>query len=462
MVVGEFEHYAHEQLVAMLAGGDPELLAARADELVAMADAFKGANADVFHRMAQVEWQGEGADAFRAWGRHLLDESAVLVDYAHTVGRAMGDAGEALRVAKSAMPPVPERPVPLVGGAVHSVGEELERQEAMRVLEQLSSSYRTVADDMAKAPEPSFRQLSGVDNPLEGNVPGGSAGSFGPGEAQPGLRESFTVAAPGGGFQTSEGHESSTVSRSGYPVDDGLGAGLIAPQGNAVDGRVGTSLDSITPVADRPLPVREPDFPPAVEGRGLAGSQGSELPGRAPATIPGQLPQRSGAPRPGVPGVPQPSGGSQTPQAARSLVPPSQDAYPAGRPSGAGTTGPGGQGPVGRPPMQGGAGAWGNGVPPRAQPPGAVIGGVRRPPASASRGLPPNTSIGTQTPFAYRDPATGLVSGPGGVPVMRHPGEAGNRPTPGEQRINSSRVGGRSPRWKRRRDGRDDVQDRNG
>ncbi|GAB2924786.1 WXG100 family type VII secretion target [Streptomyces mayteni] len=415
--MGDFEDYTHERLAAMLAGANPEQLTTRADVLLSMADVLNGADKQIFLRMSQVEWQGEGADAFRAWGRHLVEESASLAAYARKVGNALQGAGEALFKVRGAMPPVPERQVPLVGAALPTVGEELERQEAIRAIEVLTSSYRVAADDMAEAEEPRFRPIT-----LPDRITDDSGGYFvTPAESGTGI--SHGAAAPGNeqGYRV-RSDPAATVPQGRRWTEE------VVPPGGVPEGLIGTSLDSTTPVAERVVPPVERQ--PASEGLGPGRGGSADLPDRV--LLPGVAgltpPHPRNAPRPQLPQTGRPPGnGSQIPVRSPQGTAPSEP----WRSGNAGYLLPGageGREPgsvVGRAPVQGGP-PLANGPSGRLQPPSGIIGGIPQPPPSAGRGLPASTAIGAQKPFAYRDPTTGLVRGPGGVPVVRHPEGANN------------------------------------
>ncbi|TDC63027.1 WXG100 family type VII secretion target [Streptomyces hainanensis] len=455
--MGDFEDYTHEQLVAMLAGANPEQLTTRADVLLSMAEALNGTDKQIFLRMSQVEWQGEGADAFREWGRHLVEESVSLAAYARTVGNALQDAGQALVEARATMPAVPERPAPLADTALPTVAEELERQEAILVLERLSSNYRTAADDLAAADEPQYRPLHGVVDPDGDKWPESTPQPFGSADSGPWTARQF-------GNVPSEG-ERTEASRRGYTGDhvitrDG-GEHLtdLAELPTAVtDGQVITSLDSMAPVVDRVLPPGEQG--PLLEGPSHVRNGTAESPERMPPHgVPTPLQQR----RDGHWGrVPDPGRQNSGAGGGNSETPRSPAGYPQARPGISGLAGPGeapaqGTGAV-RPPVHGGAGLPTHAPSRGVSAPSGVVGGIARPPLAAGRGLPVSVAIGAQDSFAYRDPATGLVRGPGGTPVMKRAGQTGDRP-PAQS--------GRPARSTRKRRGRkndgerDETQKRN-
>ncbi|TDC20861.1 hypothetical protein E1265_20075 [Streptomyces sp. 8K308] len=287
--MGEFERYTHEQLAGLLASADPEQLTARADVLLAMARGLNGADKQVLVQMSQVEWQGENAKAFRAWGRHLVQESATLADYARTVGNALQDAGQALSEARAAMPPTPERPAPVSETAIASVSEELERQEAIHVLERLSSSYRAAADDMAGAQEPRFRpvMLEDFEGGKETRSPSQSSAPVEPSS----WKDQSPVNAASREIASSEGRETSPTQQVGLPSAGERATEVATPPLAVIDEPMSTSLDSTAPVLEPRLPAAETATPvarlnPAIDG-------GDEFVDRAPqpGTV-GPLPQR--------------------------------------------------------------------------------------------------------------------------------------------------------------------------
>ena len=105
--MSEVEFYSHQLLASLVSEGKPEELSRQGHTLTEAAQVLAAVGQEIAARMSRVAWEGEAAEAFRAWGRHFGEQSSVLGEYAYTVGEAMLRAGTALREAQSAMPPPP-------------------------------------------------------------------------------------------------------------------------------------------------------------------------------------------------------------------------------------------------------------------------------------------------------------------------------------------------------------------
>jgi hypothetical protein len=293
---------------------------------------------------------------------------------------------------------------------------------------------------MAEAEEPHFQPLApDEDNirPVEspGTVPTGQ--SYGTG---PQSYDSQQTAPMASGWHAGPTRE--TATHIGAPVPRGPETGTGIPHGSVTplppppaEERIRTSLDSAWPVPVTPGPEVPSGGGPSISALGEDRNAS-----RTPTVSP--LPWRPGN-----------AGAENTSRTARSTSPPvGPTPTSAQRPAhGAGSSGanptpagrtptstvggpPVGQGPIaGRPPMSGFPAAGGNST----RDPGAgILGGVPRQAAPQTRQAPRGGVISTHTTPAVRDPATGMVHGPGGAPVSRLPSGARTPPAATRQREN--------------------------
>ncbi len=444
--MSEHESDTHEFLAGLVARADPGAVETRARALLEMVPLIREVGDLIAARMAAMEWRGEAAEMFRAWGDHFRQESAALGEYAERVGGALTMAAQVLAKVKSAMPPT--RPTPLGpltdAGIFDQTMAELDRQEAIRLIDSLDSAYRLANDAMSRAPEPRFEPFRGwedVQPPGDAaSAPTTTAGAPAPGYS--GIAS--TYAAPRGG-EGLEGAWTGPPSTRSVPTEvvGGAAAPIVGPSG---DEWIGTSLDSLAsgpdtraPVGPAAPPSPSPMTPPAGGAENVPFPVANPQPrvGPGPGGGPGNGgPTRTSHPSPQGPG-PRPTVNpvshvsSQAAHAGHHHV------------SGGGAA----QSPVaGRPPMTGFPG----GLVPRATDHGGVIGGVPRQPETYRRGVPQNGIVGAGAPSAFRDPTTGTVRGPGGALVGRPAGQLrdGNRPykkTAGAEQATPGRMAGGSP-----------------
>jgi uncharacterized protein YukE len=443
--MSEFEFYSHELLASLVQDGNPEVLSDRGYALRDAAETLGMIGVEISNRMKRVAWEGEAAEAFRAWGQHFGEESSVLHDYAVTIGDAMLTAGTALREAQTTMPPPPDS-VSSPESRANPVAEmqaESDHQEAIRVVERLASFYRVSTDLMGNAEEPRFARLDGV---LPPDIRGGgesagineplrsddaAAASVPGGVARPGSSQAAVVAPPGGSVEGSPGW-----SAADGVLRPGGGQGVVVPPGPAEgDGWVGTSLDSVDVVRPGPAPAN-PNVGPSFDSpmTNVPVSPGdSATPhgvppsgvrhGRPPLPDGGTLPSRGTAPPSGGPGT-------RPPVVGRPPLPGGGSAHPHGVPSQSG--GQGGRPPmVGRPPAMG---AGSGQMTPRSR-----IGGERS--QTPTTGRPPITG-GNPRPSTPRTPMVGRPPAITGIPINESRTPApGRQSTPGVPGTDGARSG---------------------
>ncbi|MDT0310324.1 hypothetical protein RM780_25730 [Streptomyces sp. DSM 44917] len=412
--MSEFEGMTHEQLSALVASGRPDWALHQGELIAGLLPLLAETGREVHERLMAVEWEGESADSFRAWASHFREESARLRNYGAAVVQGLQQAGQALAEAQRTMPPpgqLPELRGSLGEALTEVVTEDANgyaRQEAIRVLERLSSNYNAAAERMETAEEPRFQPLT---RPHDGELP-----ESGPPASDAPLTARSVTEGPGGGEVVAgvaasppPSSEDETGRRAGTVMPTDRPSPPLAPQ---PDHLIQTSLDSVAPPeivtpqrpAGEPAPAGTrapsgPSFPvglpgvPPVSGPPAGGRQGGPgTLGRGPAPVP---PRATGAPT--VPpnrtfAVPQ---GLHDTTAAGSVRPPAGAA--------------GGTTPVGRPPLAGGPSRVGGPSPAvQAAPP---VSGGRPVPRGPEHVLPRGVVIGGGTPSVPASPAPGRQEG---------------------------------------------------
>ncbi|PHQ49836.1 hypothetical protein BLA24_19535 [Streptomyces cinnamoneus] len=104
--VSDFESKTHQELRAMVEHAKPYEAGALSDRLNVAAAAIKKVGEDLKAHMAEVEWEGEGGDAFRLWGADMANATLRLSGFSEAAGRWMGHAIATLSDVKSSMPEV--------------------------------------------------------------------------------------------------------------------------------------------------------------------------------------------------------------------------------------------------------------------------------------------------------------------------------------------------------------------
>ncbi|MDG9706387.1 WXG100 family type VII secretion target [Streptomyces sp. DH37] len=414
MATGEFEGKSLPALNAMVAKADPGLLTSRGNALGKAGSDMDGIGSELRAYIDRVEWEGEGGDAFREWGRQFALEAMRFGAYVRALGQHMTNAGQALTETKAAMPESeemcyadPEK------DKARREREEEKRQEAINQLNRLSSYYRTAGEGIRAEEEPDFKPLpngkqhEGSGTGTSSTVPGsGSAPSAAP------RSDSGAIAAHREG---SAAFDRPGIGRGGtelrsFPVDD--------PSAPVSERPTNTRLDSVAP-----LPVVE-HRPQSTASAPLQQSVGPSSPSVLPVAPIGPI-QRTGhaPPHTAAGGRPTVGGGSGgTPPRG-----PVRDGITGGTPRQTGSPSSGGGAPRGpvaggdRAPMGRPAGSY----------PGAVGGG-----APASRGMFPGRPTASSPSGPMGGTRTGNGRGgtsftPGGTGLVRGdttPGTAG-RPT---------------------------------
>lgn len=426
-MAGEFEGKPLDALYAMIASAKPGELTSTGTALSAAVPKILDIAADLRLYISRVQWEGEGANAFRTWGAGMVSETLVLGDYTMVVADEMQRAGQALSEAKAAVPKPagmcfadPEKEKARIES---ETGPKL--QEAIHQMERLSSYYDASRDRMAAEREPDFK-------PVEGRIGVGER-EYGTGRSG---GETFSAASSRTGSSTGDSsslRSADSDSRSG--TDRQLTERVILPPTAPVtqpETVVNTNLDTVTITPEAPTrpTAQAPNVPPVTTG----GPPTTPLPPLAPPISPQP---NAGPPRTTAPGLPPLArGGLQGPSP---LPPPARAEGITGGRQVPGRTGLPGHGP--RLPMtnvigeerrgQMGRGAGGMHGPGGAGIHGAPGGGVGG--GSGRRlAMQPGGTVGT--------PAASGASGrstftPGGTGLARPPGST----EPGQEERRASR-----------------------
>ncbi|MFI1177941.1 hypothetical protein ACH4UT_00130 [Streptomyces sp. NPDC020799] len=302
---GKFDDATHEELYAMVAGGQPKQINDAADALLKAFTDINDLGGELQAHVERVKWEGEGGEAFRKWGAELAKQTLKLADYTLKVGINIGFAGQSLSDAKAAIP----APEPCYADAdkekARLKGAESNRQEAINQMERLDSYYRTVHTDVAGLEEPKFPRLPDFagnrdsyerPDPASASTGGSTGGSDGTQDVS-----LATGVSSGGSAQPSQSHHLGGDAR-GHA---GAAQAADRPAHTAIDSSVLTPTpDSVTrhPVPNLPVDRPDPRGPvmpgPLVPAMPSGPQRGIEVP-RTPAI---GRPEQVSTPRPeGIP-----------------------------------------------------------------------------------------------------------------------------------------------------------------
>ncbi|MEU3450092.1 hypothetical protein AB0H29_23135 [Streptomyces thermolilacinus] len=404
----DFEGKSLDALHAMVASARPGDLTKAGGLLEAAAPQIIQIASDLRLYLDKVKWEGSGGDMFRLWGADMVSETLKLSDFATTVGAEMQRAGQALSETQKSMPKPagmcfadPEKEEARIKD---ETGPKL--QEAIRLMERLSSYYKTAKGRMEAEPEPKF-PLPPTPTYRDGERPYASSGSGS------GAGSSYATASSGGyagsgslsAFAPPPAGSTESLSTrqtQEYTASRPGGPGTVVPEAP-----VGMNLDSVAP----PAPQEAGNRPPTQTTTPPPVTTGPSGPGPLPPVSTGLHPKQGG---PGMPRVPSGPGGPGTPVG------------PVG-PGMARGVGPVGPGPMGGMPRVGGpdgivggkpAHGWTNGSPTGPRPPmGTVVGEERHPMARGPMGMPGQGvgPYGGTGPGAAAGSGRRLATQPGGT-----------------------------------------------
>ncbi|MGC0423096.1 WXG100 family type VII secretion target [Embleya sp. AB8] len=174
-----FEQFSHEALKSMIDGARPAELTTSGQALLDAKETLETVTTALETRISRLEWTGTSADNFRDWAGKVMVATRKFAEHSGQVGKAMNHAGGELSFALLSMPPVPANAKLIVDSngdkrlmckpgdssdkkvLVANAKTELEtaRQEAIRRMESLSSTYNVTTETLAKSPAVQFPPL---------------------------------------------------------------------------------------------------------------------------------------------------------------------------------------------------------------------------------------------------------------------------------------------------------------
>ncbi|MFF7178883.1 hypothetical protein [Streptomyces sp. NPDC008121] len=290
-MAGEFEGKSLDALYAMIASAKPEEITSTAQALSAAVPKILDIAADLRSYISRVQWEGEGATAFRTWGAGMVSETLVLGDYTSVVSSEMQRAGQALSEAKSAVP----KPAGMCFADPEKEKARLESetgpklQEAIQQLERLSSYYEASRNRMAAEREPDFK-------PVEFRRDAGER-AYGTGGSERNYASSDGTGTTHGDSASLRSADKPSPART-EDFPDPVILPPTPPVALPPESQVDTNLDSVTITPETPTrpTVQPPNTPPVTTG----GPPPVALPPMAPPIGP----QTTGGPvlRPATPG----------------------------------------------------------------------------------------------------------------------------------------------------------------
>ncbi|MFE4397308.1 MULTISPECIES: WXG100 family type VII secretion target [Streptomycetaceae] len=102
-----FEAIDHSGLKGMVDGTNPALVLDRGNKLQDAGRVLKELSQALKSHIGNITWEGPAAESFKTWAGNLQQSADLLGNYSAGAGGAMHQAGEALSLAKSAVPDVP-------------------------------------------------------------------------------------------------------------------------------------------------------------------------------------------------------------------------------------------------------------------------------------------------------------------------------------------------------------------
>ncbi|MFJ9807199.1 hypothetical protein ACIRTB_03030 [Streptomyces sp. NPDC101158] len=300
---GEFEGKSLDALYAMIASAKPDDITGAGDALAAAVPKIMSIAKDLRHYISRVQWEGEGAEAFRKWGAGMVSETLVLGDFTKVVSEQMKHAGGALKTAQTSVPKPagmcfadPEKEKARLAA---ETGPKL--QEAISAMERLSSFYDTSKTRITSEKQPEFKPMT------VGDVGGGER-EYGTGSSTGSVTHSSTGTGSTQGHTTLQrAKETDPGGDTGRPqVRDHVTPPATPPNPpTRPDTEVDTNLDSVkTP----PETTTRPPVQPPVTTTTPPPATHQPMPLPLPPTVP-PLGQQGGyqQPRPPITGLPSPA-----------------------------------------------------------------------------------------------------------------------------------------------------------
>lgn len=393
----DFEGYELNSLLDMVRQTKPEDLENAGKALWNARDAIKDAAEELSGHIDRVEWVGESGEAFRTWGKKLVNHTRKLSAFAEVAGDQITAAGTGLASVISALPerdtridpksvediPAPKR-VESNDEYAAAVKTEKNRQEAINQMNRLASFYAVSSETLAAQEAPTFESMPDVGVP----------------EPDPSDGRGRLTLGEDGGTLSAAGDSGTTAHHSTSRPGGESGTGGTTVPYKDVDGsitypdrNVGTKIDSVDTLPPQTTSPSTGTPPSAPNSPGTGGGTIPPFANGAAYRVPNGPAGRAS----------RAGGGGRTPVSAQGR---------SGNPSGA-SQAPLGRGPTG----------------PMGRSSSTGQSGVRGGP-TASSGTPMGRGVSGGTP-RVSGPAGGRTGGPGVTGAGRGTGVVGGRPTAG-------------------------------
>ncbi|MFE7116764.1 hypothetical protein ACFU99_15250 [Streptomyces sp. NPDC057654] len=244
--MGKFDGESHEALYGMIANAQPTRFS-DAETALRKASADINAIGEEFRAHVQrVKWEGEGGDAFRAWGAEMAKQTLVMADYTQDIGECIGHAGKGLSLGQSEMPPVEPCYVDPRKDAERRASSDKRRQEAIQALVK-ADSYVTIAQQKLDGlKEPNFPLLpsafsGGVRDAYvvhEQSQGGPHSGGDGLGGGSGRITSLHTTAGPNGGADEVSSYSAHHSGTAGVHHSVDTGRHAVETSGTVIDSTV--------------------------------------------------------------------------------------------------------------------------------------------------------------------------------------------------------------------------------
>ncbi|MFD8806713.1 hypothetical protein [Streptomyces sp. NPDC059597] len=241
----DFENHDLNDMIDLVEHAKPEHLEQASKTLWDARTAIHDAATDLQSNLGQVDWEGEGADAFHKWTKDLINWTKDLATYADVAATQIDAAATGLASVRKSMPPRDTRPsadqkrphdlpkakqVDTNPDYTAALKVEKNRQEAINQMNRLASFYSVSATTLKAAPEPApLRGMPDVGVPKprgrvdDWRAPNGSR-EVAPAEVRRSLTEGHgEVAAPHGTAAATDALAHKTVHEPSAPSTHDIG-----------------------------------------------------------------------------------------------------------------------------------------------------------------------------------------------------------------------------------------------
>ncbi|MGV9428700.1 hypothetical protein ACWDO7_30990 [Streptomyces sp. NPDC003656] len=197
----DFENHDLNAMIDLVEHAKPEHLEQASKTLWDARTAIHDAATDLQTNLGQVDWEGEGADAFHKWTKDLINWTKDLATYADVAATQIDAAATGLASVRKSMPPRDTRPsadqkrpdalpkakqVDTNPDYTAALKVEKNRQEAINQMNRLASFYSVSATTLKAAPEPQpLRGMPDVGVPQPPKWVEGGQSPVGSGTATP-------------------------------------------------------------------------------------------------------------------------------------------------------------------------------------------------------------------------------------------------------------------------------------